>query len=140
MELTFRDYEIAYKLALKLVEFGRVRIERCYRFREKLEVIYKLYLDCLCIEDEIFEIIQNYSNKYEESFEDVRRILIEKDKILREILDSLSIKDRTFDELREDLNGRGVDVDDLTLRALINELEENGYVVEDDRIRLSKPL
>ncbi len=135
MELTFKDYRTAYRMALKLVNFGRVRIERCYRFRDGLEVVYKLYLDCLCVGEEILNVLQEFSNLYEEDFEDVKRVLIEKDRILRMIMDSLSEGEKTLDELKFELN-----LDERTLRALIDELEENGYVVEDEKIRLSKPL
>ncbi len=135
MELTFKDYKLAYRMALKLVNFGRVRIERCYRFRNGLEVVYKLYLDCLCVGEEIFKVLQEFSNLYEEDFEDVKRVLIEKDRVLRKIMESLSEGEKTLEELKSELN-----LEERTLRALIDELEENGYVVEDERIRLSKPL
>lgn len=140
MELTFKNYREAYRLALKLVNFGRVRIERCYRFRQGLEVIYKLYFDFLFAGDEVFDTLREYSDSYEENFDEIRRVLMEKDKVLREILNLLSESAMKFDDLKARLEDRGISTDDSTLRALIDELEENGYVVEDEVIRISKPL
>ncbi len=140
MELTFKEYKEAYKTALKLVNLGRVRIERCYRLKQGLEVVYKLYFDCTFASDEVLEVLREHSDSYEEEFEDIKRVLIEKNRVLKEILNLLSERPMKLDDLRVNLENRGVSIDGSTLKVLIDELEENGYVTECGEIRLNKPL
>ncbi|ADB57254.1 winged helix-turn-helix domain-containing protein [Archaeoglobus profundus] len=123
MELTFRDCKIAQKAALDLVKFGRVRIERCYRLRDRFEVVYKLYLDVLWADDELIEAIKKYSENFEEDFDDVVRFLKEKNEVLRKIL-SLLETPKSVEELSSNL-----DLSRDTVSSLLNDLEEAGCVV-----------
>ncbi len=124
MELTFKDGKIAQRVALDLVKFGRVRIERCYRLRDRFEVVYKLYLDALWANDKLIEAIKKYSEDFEEDFEDVVRFLKEKNRVLKDIL-SLLETPKSVEEIRSTLN-----LDKDTVSSLIGDLEEEGYVVD----------
>ena len=124
MELTFKDGKIAQRVALDLVKFGRVRIERCYRLRDRFEVVYKLYLDALWADDKLIEAIKKYSEDFEEDFEDVVRFLKEKNRVLKDIL-SLLETPKSVEEIRSTLN-----LDKDTVSSLIGDLEEEGYVVD----------
>jgi Fic family protein len=124
MELTFKDGKIAQRVALDLVKFGRVRIERCYRLRDRFEVVYKLYLDALWANDKLIEAIKKYSEDFEEDFEDVVRFLKEKNRVLKDIL-SLLETPKSVEEISSTLN-----LDKDTVSSLIGDLEEEGYVVD----------
>ena len=124
MELTFKDGKIAQRVALDLVKFGRVRIERCYRLRDRFEVVYKLYLDALWANDKLIEAIKKYSEDFEEDFEDVVRFLKEKNRVLKDIL-SLLETPKSVEEISSTLN-----LDKDTVSPLIGDLEEEGYVVD----------
>ena len=87
MELTFKDFKKAQRIALDLVSFGRVRIERCYRLvSNKIEVVYKVYLDNLWADENLLKTLERYSNDFEEDLDDLRKFLQVKDRILRVIL------------------------------------------------------
>jgi len=124
MELTFKDGKIAQRVALDLVKFGRVRIERCYRLRDRFEVVYKLYLDALWANDKLIEAIKKYSEDFEEDFEDVVRFLKEKNRVLKDVL-SLLETPKSVEEISSTLN-----LDKDTVSSLIGDLEEEGYVVD----------
>jgi Fic family protein len=124
MELTFKDGKIAQRVALDLVKFGRVRIERCYRLRDRFEVVYKLYLDALWANDKLIEAIKKYSEDFEEDFEDVVRFLKEKNRVLKDVL-SLLETPKSVEEISSTLN-----LDKDTVSSLIGDLEEEGYIVD----------
>ncbi len=124
MELTFREGKIAQRVALDLIKFGRVRIERCYRLRDRFEVVYKLYLDVLWANDELIETIKKYSEDFEEDFEEVVKFLKEKNRVLKEILSSLETP-KSVEEISSNLN-----LDRGTVSSLLDDLEEEGYVVD----------
>ncbi len=124
MELTFREGKIAQRVALDLIKFGRVRIERCYRLRDRFEVVYKLYLDVLWANDELIETIKKYSEDFEEDFEEVVKFLKEKNRVLKEIL-SLLETPKSVEEISSNLN-----LDRDTVSSLLDDLEEEGYVVD----------
>ena len=124
MELTFREGKIAQRVALDLIKFGRVRIERCYRLRDRFEVVYKLYLDVLWANDELIGTIKKYSEDFEEDFEEVVKFLKEKNRVLKEIL-SLLETPKSVEEISSNLN-----LDRDTVSSLLDDLEEEGYVVD----------
>ncbi|WP_457548611.1 ArsR family transcriptional regulator [Archaeoglobus sp.] len=123
MELTFRDRKIAQSVALNLIKFGRVRIERCYRLKDRFEVVYKLYLDNLWADDDLIEAINKHSEDFEEDFEEVVRFLKEKNRVLKDIL-SLLETPKSVEEICSALN-----LDKDTISSLLDDLEEEGYVV-----------
>ncbi|WP_456328427.1 hypothetical protein [Archaeoglobus sp.] len=124
MELTFREGKIAQRVALDLIKFGRVRIERCYRLKDRFEVVYKLYLDVLWANDELIGTIKKYSEDFEEDFEEVVKFLKEKNRVLKEIL-SLLETPKSVEEISSNLN-----LDRDTVSSLLDDLEEEGYVVD----------
>ena len=75
MELTFRDLDKAQKAALDLVNFGKVRMERCYIMNEVIDVVYKLYVEVLWANQDLLKVIESYSNDFEEDLAYVRNVL-----------------------------------------------------------------
>lgn len=165
MELTFRELDKAQKAALDLVNFGKVRIERCYRMipnkatnsstsgattSTTIDVVYKLYMEILWADEELLKTLEEYSDDFEEDMADVRNMLAAREIVLKEILRSLENGEKGELELIEAVQSRletcEFKVDGASLKvfasreaikSLIDDLEEEGFVIKDELGRIS---
>jgi predicted nucleic-acid-binding protein len=149
MELTFKDLSKAQKAALDLVNFGRVRIERCYSMKSdvetaRIDVVYKLYTDTLWANDDLLKTLEKYSDDFEEDMAEIRRMLVAKDIVLNEILKVLENGAKTKEEIVNEVQSRLKENESLkvfasreAIASFIEDLEEKGFVIEDDFDRIS---
>jgi len=165
MDLTFRELDKAQKAALDLVNFGKVRIERCYRTTPNkatnsstsgattsttIDVVYKLYMEILWADEELLKTLEEYSNDFEEDMADVRNMLAAREIVLKEILRSLENGEKGELELIETVQSRletcefegdgtslKVFASREAIKSLIEDLEEEGFVIKDELGRIS---
>jgi hypothetical protein len=151
MELTFREFDKAQKAALDLVNFGKVRIERCYRMnadgmaesgeKASIDVVYKLYMEVLWTNEDLLKILDQYSKDFEEDMADVRNMLAAKETVLNEILKVLESGGKREDEIisvvQSRLENLKVFASREAIKSLIDDLEEEGFVIKDDLGRIS---
>ncbi|GEM_PF-1469630 len=162
MELTFRKLDRAQKAALDLVNFGKVRIERCYKMATSrtdgsskdtsasIDVVYKLYIEVLWADEDLLKVLEEYSDDIEEDVADVRNMLVAREIVLKEILKSLENGEKGELELIEAVQSRleankfEVDGTSFTvfasreaIKSLIDDLEEEGFVIKDEVGRIS---
>jgi len=123
--MTFKDFKKARRIALDLVSFGRVRIERCYRLvSNEIEVVYKVYLDNLWADEDLLKTLEKYSNDFEEDLNDLRKFLQVKDRILRVILDVLS-SPKSFDDVVKEVCSR---IEDISVsRNVVRSVLSSGW-------------
>jgi len=136
MELTFKDLDKAQKAALDLVNFGKVRIERCYIMNKAIDVVYKLYVEVLWANEDLLKVIESYSNDFEEDLAYVRNVLTAKEAVAKEILRLLEGGGRYEEEVVKAVRPR-FDVSREAVKALIDDLEEEGFVMRDELGRVS---